>query len=128
RLGGVEGTPEGCINVTPFIDALQANDPFYRSPTVALPCCAPRALRRRTSDIRPSSRTVRVGAARPNSAPSKKRIVSDRHHTASAMPDLPPYLPIVPYMRSFDVPPNHSAPPTGGLREQKKPRRRAGLK
>src|SRR6516225_6570565 len=36
-VGGVGGTPEGCINVTPFIDALQANDPFNRSPTVALP-------------------------------------------------------------------------------------------
>src|SRR6516225_295889 len=54
-LGGVGGTPEGCINVTPFIDALQANDPFNRSPPVALPCCAPRASHRRTSDIRPSS-------------------------------------------------------------------------
>ena len=114
-MGGVGGTPEGCINVTPFIDALQANDPFNRSPTVALPCCAPRALHRRTSDIRPSSRTVRVGAARPNSAPSKKCILCDRHHTASAMAELACYLSIVPHMRSFDVPPKHSAPLTRGL-------------
>jgi len=66
-LGGVGGTPEGCINVTPFIDALQANDPFNRSPTVALPCCAPRALHRRASDnaVRHPA-FVRVGAARPN--------------------------------------------------------------
>src|SRR5262249_58479433 len=71
-------------------------------------------LHRRTSDIRPSSRTVRVGAARPNSAPSKKRILCDRHHTASAMAELASYLSIVPYMRSFDVPPKHSAPLTRG--------------
>src|SRR6516225_9357175 len=70
-LGGVGGTPEGCINVTPFIDALQANDPFNRSPTVALPCCAPRALHRRTSDIRPSSRTVRVEPPDPTQLPAK---------------------------------------------------------
>src|SRR6516162_10304035 len=125
-LGGVGGSPEGCINVTPFIDALQANDPFNRSPTVALPCCAPRALHRRTSDIRPSSRTVRVGAARPNSAPSKTRILCDRHHTASAMAELASYLSIVPHIRSFDVPPKHSVPLTRGL--FCKPRRRAGLK
>src|SRR6516162_2622145 len=135
-LGGVGGSPEGCINVTPFIDALQANDPFNRSPTVALPCCAPRALHRRTSDIRPSSRTVRVGAARPNSAPSKKRILCDRHHTASAMAELACYLSIVPHMRSFAFLRNTQPRSRGAFfapldflrRERKKPRRRAGLK
>src|SRR6516162_10447044 len=65
-------------------------------------------------------------AARPNSAPSKKRILCDRHHTASAMAELVCYLSIVPHMRSFDVPPKHSAPLTRGLfcaalrRERKK--------
>src|SRR6516225_1093841 len=54
-------------------------------------------------------------AARPNSAPSKKRILCDRHHTASAMAELVCYLSIVPHMRSFDVPPKHSAPLTRGL-------------
>jgi len=48
--GGLGGAPEGYINPTPCIGALQANGPFDRSPTVALPCCAPRALHRRASD------------------------------------------------------------------------------
>ena len=114
-VGGVGGMPEGYINVTPFIDALQANDPFNRSPTVALPCCAPRALHRRTSDIRPSSRTVRVGAARPNSAPSKKRILCDRHHTASAMAELSLLFVDRTAYAVVRVPPKHSAPLTRGL-------------
>src|SRR6516164_2995121 len=44
-VGGCRRTPEGAFNATLFIDALQANG--HRSPTVALPCCAPRALHRR---------------------------------------------------------------------------------
>src|SRR5262249_5579115 len=42
-------TPEGTYNDRPFMEALQANDPFDRSPTVALPC-ARRALHRRASE------------------------------------------------------------------------------
>jgi hypothetical protein len=53
-------------------------------------------------------------AARPNSAPCKKRILCDRHHIASAMAELVSYLSIVPHMRSSDVPPKHSSPPNAG--------------
>src|SRR6516225_9674891 len=58
---------------------------------------------------------ARVGAARPNSAPSKKRILGDLHHIASAIAELVSSLSIIPPMRSFDVPPKHSAPLTRGL-------------
>jgi len=58
---------------------------------------------------------ARVGAARPNSAPCKKRILGDLHHIASAIAELVSSLSIIPPMRSFDVPPKHSAPLTRGL-------------
>src|SRR5262249_6571596 len=45
----------------------------------------------------------------------KKRILGDRHHIASATAELFSYLSILPHMRSFDVPPKHSAPLTRGI-------------
>jgi hypothetical protein len=38
------------LNATPYLDAVQANGPFNGSPTVAVPCYAPRAPHRRASD------------------------------------------------------------------------------
>jgi len=76
----------------------------------------------------PADRPVRPGAgraharhrlqrsaARPNSAPSKKRILCERRHIADAVAKLVSYLSIVPHMRSSDVPPKHSAPLTRGI-------------
>ena len=45
----------------------------------------------------------------------KKAHFCDRHHIASAMAELASYLWIVPYMRSFYVPPKYSAPLTRGF-------------
>src|SRR5215831_15338824 len=78
--GGVGGAPERYINPTPCIGALQANGPFNRSPTVALPCCAPRALHRRASDnavrhpalctsVPPDPTAPRNASIRPNQLP-----------------------------------------------------------
>src|SRR6516162_1159802 len=43
-------------------------------------------------------------------APCKKRILCERRHIADVVAELVSYLSIVPHMRSFDVPPKHSAP------------------
>jgi len=51
----------------------------------------------------------------PTQLPAKKRILCDRHHIASAMAELVSYLSIVPHMRSFDVPPKHSARSRGAF-------------
>src|SRR5262249_60913965 len=64
-VGGCRRTPEGALNASLFIDALQANGPFNRSNR----CAAMLRGLARSIDahrtIRPSSRRMRVGAARP---------------------------------------------------------------
>ena len=64
----------------------------------------------------PSVIPHRARRCRPTQLSSQQKcILCDRHHTASAMAELACYLSIVPHMRSFDVPPKHSAPLTRGL-------------
>src|SRR5262249_20892835 len=96
--------PSSVMNSRRFMSSMGTSSPMRYQP-------ADRPVRPGAGRAHARHRLQR-SAARPNSAPSKKRILCERRHIADAVAKLVSYLSIVPHMRSSDVPPKHSAPLT----------------